>query len=200
VVPPVGSITATRSASDVSVHLPVAPGRVRLQHLAVERNGAVERHDHDPLERGDLFLQALDLLIEPTRHARRRRQQQLCLDRIELGDDGLAGEQQIERLGDAAGRGAEDRGDGCWRRRQQDRDRIVLADAAAAEIGLGRLDAAHQMIVREHDRVGIERRAQVDHALGVRCALRAAGDQIEDTRAGGERLLHLRIARGLVGR
>ena len=161
---------------------------------------AVERSDHDPLERGDVLLQALDLLVEPARHARRRRQQQFCLDGVELGDDRLAREQQIERLGDAAGGSTPDRGNRRGADRQQDRDRVILADTLRAEERLGRLDAAHQVIVGDDDRIGIERGAQIDHGVRVGIGERSTRDQIENARACGKLLPHVLFARGLVGR
>ena len=178
----------------------VAPRRVRLQDLAVESDGAVERHNHDTFERRNVPLQAFDLLVEPARHARRRRQQQLCLHGIELGDDRLAREQQIERLGDAAGRRTPDRGNRGRTDRQQDRDRIVLADALCAEEVFGRLDAAHQAIVGDGDGVGIERAAQVDHGVRAGIGQRSARDEIENARAGRQLLPHFLFARRFVGR
>ncbi len=178
----------------------VAPGRIRLQDLAIERDGAVERDDHDALQRGDVSLQALDLLIEPARHARWRRQQQFCIHGIELGDDRLAREQQIERLGDAAGGRAPDRGNRRRADRQQDRDRVLFADTLRAEERLGRLDAAHQVIVGDDDGAGIERAAQIDHGVRVGIGERSARDQIENARALRELLPHILFARRLIGR
>ena len=178
----------------------VPPGGIGFQHLAVERNGPVERDDHDTLQRRHVFLQAFDLLIKPARHARRRRQQQFCLHRVQLGDDGLAREQEIDRLGDAAGGRAPDRGNGRGADRQQYRDWIVLADALRAKEVFGRLGAAHQPIVRDDDRIGVERRAQIHHRLGIGIGERPARDEIEDARAGRERFLHFLFARGHVGR
>ena len=72
----------------------------RRERLVAERDAPVHRQDDDALEARDERAQPLDLLEETSRRARRRREHDLRLDRIELRGDRLAGEQQIERLHD----------------------------------------------------------------------------------------------------
>ena len=152
------------------------------------------------LQRRHVLLQALDLLIEPARHPRRRREQKLRLHRIELGGDRLAREQQIERLGDAAGGGAEDRGHRRGTDRQQDCDGVVLADAFRAKKAFRRFDRAHQALIGESDGMGIERRTQIDDRFRIGIGQRAPRDQIENARTGRERLPHLVVARSFISR
>ena len=178
----------------------VAPSRIRQQGFAIEGNRPIERNDHDSLQRRHHLLHAVDFLEQAARQPWRRRQQQLRLDGVELGNDGVAREQQVERLGNAAGRSTPDRSDGRRPVRQQDRDRVALADARSAKVIFGCLDAAHQMVAGHDNRIGIERRAQIDDGLALRIGQRPARDQVENARAGGQRLAHVLFARGLLGR
>ena len=137
-----------------------APGHVGFEHLAVEGNGAVERHRHDP-QAGCFLVESGNRLVKPARQAGGRRQQQFRARGLQLDGNRRAREEKIKRMRACRCRGRPHRNEHGGTGRHENRNGIFRADAGIAEPVRRRVKQAHESIIVDRHRLRIVGCAQI---------------------------------------